>query len=553
MLTRGVAAARNMEMIPSRQTIVGPAWLVVHLALPLCVFVGIGMWALLPARDSLEYSTLSLDALHLTMALVFHRTAIAIKYAYMSPRDYCRAMSRTLTAAEKAANQLVTGWLAPSPRVVAREVRAAAQRVEATEAGVFNGSADEEEGVVFSLTCKSLAALHADLCRDGQLALAGRVREGGGGDVEGDGSGGLLPYTPLLDPAATPAASSVVTVRPVDLATALIVQSVHAGAVGNRHMIAATVVVSAAVSLAPTVLRVALGIPPLGSEWRAQLLVCCHFAANAFGLTALYAFLVVGIADNSRRKRALEYLGRLLACGGTPLIRLQPSASGLRPCTAEAGDVPSDTIAGDEPLSGGGGDGTAAPHSSSMGVLPLDSLPQLRAFLLTRHLLLHAGSGYHARLVLVESLALAISGGMGALAVLRMLLAVDEVDSVLTYFVLFHALVAPVFGWAALGLAAAVSANEAAGDHVELLARARLRVRFTAATREEGTPKDHASYLARILKDAREAVEQQMRVAPLRVLGFVASPELMQAFLGAWLSLETASISVLLSRMGILG
>ena len=170
--------------------------------------------------------------------------------------------------------------------------------------------------------------------------------------------------------------------------------------------------------------------------------------------------------------------------------------------------------------------------------LALDSTPQAHAFLATRGLLRAFGEAFHERLVLVISSSLVVFCGLAVYCLIALYLAAG-LSLVVSSIILLHVLVLPAFVCCALGLHEAAAVNEQLRRHVALFVDARVRLRLAA---DASAPLDDR--VLGLLEAAQQQMAEQQLTQPVSILGFPASAALTKAFLGAWVSLESAALTI---------
>jgi hypothetical protein len=254
--------------------------------------------------------------------------------------------------------------------------------------------------------------------------------------------------------------------------------------------------IAAVGTLATAAVRGATGVPALGGGGAQAAVIVSHWVANLIILNVTFTFLIVGAVDHRRRARAHALLGGLFDVG----------ARGAPPALA------------------------------------FDAIPQVRAFLAARGVLVGFGAAFHDRLVVVTSAALVVFLAVSLYCLLTLGTASDP-GYVVAAFLLLHVLVAPAALAVGLGLYEAAAANEAMRRHVSTVVDARMRLRM-AAPRGGAPGRDDALALGLLLEDVERHIAEDVLARPVRILGVHATYALVKGFASGWVSLETAALSL---------
>ena len=255
-------------------------------------------------------------------------------------------------------------------------------------------------------------------------------------------------------------------------------------------------------SLSNLTWRAVFGIPSFGHVPAQAVVVVCHWVSTALLGAFTWSFMLIGAFDHSRRAKAHELLGKFFSPGVL--------------------------------------EGATTPP-----ILRLDSLPQTRAFLAARGVLREFGALYHARLVLVTSVLVAIMTLLAFYCVITMYVtSAGRFELLIPTFSTLHVVALPGFVCCALGLRHAAEANMEAARHVAVVAGTRLAVRMAPGFEEA-----RDATLLQLLADVETALREQHASEPLSVLGLPASRGLAQSFAGFVVSVETVALTVFLSRL----
>jgi len=267
-----------------------------------------------------------------------------------------------------------------------------------------------------------------------------------------------------------------------------------------------------------TIVRAAVGSPAFGATVAEGLVIVGHWVSNVMVMGVTFTFLAIGAIDHRRRARSHRLLGDLF----------KPGARGRPPA------------------------------------LTFHTTHQARAFLTARNLLLVFGEAFHERLVLVISASLVVFAALSAYC-LASLYTASSVSIVVSSMILLHVLVLPAFVCTALGLHEAASVNELLRKHVALVVEARVHWRLArdggdSSASTSGTsptdgacgaplPPHHANpeedaRLLGLLEDVERQMVEQQFTRPVTILGITATDSLTNSFVGVWVSLETAALTV---------
>jgi hypothetical protein len=282
------------------------------------------------------------------------------------------------------------------------------------------------------------------------------------------------------------------------LAEAIILSAAKEASAYGMLLSRASMIISVLSTFATAILRAALGMPALGYSRADAVVVIGHWVGNLLVLGAVFAFLMIGAVDHFRRTRASYFLRHIFS-----------------------------------------------KHSGLMGpMVELDSFQNVRAFMALRGVLAAFGAIFHERLIFVLSCNLVIFLLVAAYVVVAMFRAPSGALSVLLCpFLLLHVLVAPAFLCIALGLKEAALANIESRRHVGVVIEARLRLRLF-----ENELMQDSQGIHDLLKDCQSDIknDEDQRI---KILGFNASVQMLQSFLGAWASLETISVTVFMTKV----
>jgi len=235
--------------------------------------VTVAAWCAAPAgADAALAATLVADVVHVVAAFACMRLAICVKYAYMLPRVYAARRREWAPSAERAEEQLISGWRIVSAATIAREV--------AASAAACAGAADAE----VELRAGALPRVRAALACDAAAAIVDRALRGGGA---------RLPV-----PALAEALQTAAQARTLGFAAASFYALLLFGVVGT---------------LASTAMRLALGEPALGRHAAHAVVIVGHYVANCVLMATTFNFLAIGANDHLRRAHSLALLGRLFS------------------------------------------------------------------------------------------------------------------------------------------------------------------------------------------------------------------------------------------------
>jgi hypothetical protein len=461
--------------------------------------------------------------------------------------------------------------------------------------------------VSFSLTLEQARRLYQACCEDAKQPLVEMMQQvhreekrmkGGAVDELQDFEAGQSARPTTPEPV-------YVAVRPTDMATVLIVQATNATAATRKKLLALAVVSGTLLFLLPTILRAAVGLPAFGATIRDTCVIVLSLVSCRLFIPLTFVFLSACALDHLRRAKALELLGRLVTVPGkgrgvldgargvgTGVLLIRASSRARMPRSPGGGPGWDDASSTPTPMASPsatfpspspspsvstpfGPDGSESPPCVS-----LDSIAQTRAWLFTRQLILRFGMRFHARAVAIVSLGLVLFTIVAALYVAYLFGASKVGDggsgspSLAINAVLFHAVTIPPFVFAATALYHGAEVNAGAARHASLLVRHRIAALVAGLqSAQAGTAAATAAApeacgtgdllplgpLARSpvagLTSLMEAIERSVLAEaaedPVRILGFEATPALTQSFLGAWLSLETAALTIIASKFGV--
>jgi hypothetical protein len=251
--------------------------------------------------------------------------------------------------------------------------------------------------------------------------------------------------------------------------------------------------------------------------------------------------------------------------------------------------------ASDDTSEGGGDEGDAA----LTAVLPLASTEAARAFLEARRILLLHGDAFHLRLITTLGCVIVAFAALAAYCVVQCwLAATGDVARIVMNLVQLQTMVAPAMVLSAVGLHVAASANSAAARHPFIVIQARLAMLIEAGSGSStdashklaifssrslspvrrssteplpegpagpsgpagpgGANPDFVATVAartemgavdRLLVGVQQALEAQLDESSVQILGFKASPSLTKSFVGACVSVETAMLSIAVSKL----
>jgi len=522
------------------------AELLTLIAVPLLPFVAFAAWFAIAAdAEPRLMATLRADFAQVVLCHVCQRLVIALKYGFLRQDVYERRMREFVPRAERRDEQLLGGWLHFERSIVEAEVAAAAsgaarvtaeagKRVDA-EQGAWTASprrsaAQRAPPPAFVVNASSFSRLRSGLCTSAREVLterATRLNAAGARSVPADA-----------------------------LAAALALQA-HALTKGFRKIVyLCSLGGSALATVSPTCVRAAFGLPLIGSTAPQMTLVIFHLLSNVAFLGVLFLFVGVAAIDHKRRATSLNLLGRLF------LVR------------ADSGD-----------------EGDAALTS----VLPLASTEAARAFLEARRILLLHGDSFHSRLITTLGCVIIAFAALSAYCVINCWLSPPgDVARIVMNLVMLHCMAAPAMVLSAIGLQVAASANAAAARHPFIVVQARLAMLIEAGSAGSTTDASHklaifssrslspgrrsstepeveatagpagvgdsdlvATVAARtemgavdrLLVGVQQALEAQLDESSVQILGFRASPSLTKSFIGACVSVETAMLSIAVSKL----
>ena len=472
VFARSLAAAANVMSIPRPFTVIAALIFGVaqfFLTTPLVVLVA---WSLPDVFDYATPSTIAvlrIDVIVVAAGFVMHRLAISIKYGFQSQTVYTKRMSVWASMQDRLDDQLFASWFILSRPTITREMLTALSSI------------DEDEGAAaYSLPAAEFVRLRASCHADAH---------------------------PELDTCAVFRGCHTVPASVLASALLLHVNSNTMGLVVALQR--ATMLAGIIATFGTTVLRVALSLPILGSNYTEAVIIVSHWIADFLLLPVVFTFLAVGYVDHARRTRVLEALARLFRAS---------------------------------PMREGGGTAGLLATAVKPPIVPLASIADVRAFLTTRRLLLSFGSGFHMRLVTVLSADLCVLAAVSALCVILALTSplADGVTAIISPVVLFFILVAPAVALCALGLRAAVTANLAAAQLVTVVVTERLRLRVASLDTGSSPP------MLGLLDDMERALRENN--TPITLFGIAATPALTSSLVGAFASVATVLVSGTITR-----
>ena len=483
------ALALNIFGLPKPASLAHLPAVLLLLTLQGAPLVAVLAWLAMPAEtapNSLLAATLRADALHVIVALASLRIAVSFKYAFMPSETYARRCSTWATTQERSEEQLVSGWQFLKPALVQRCLGIAAAEQHVDAA---SAAVRLPRGALPHL----LAALE---CDEARAAVTQAIAAAEGVEACKEGVVQLR--------SASASASSHCSIPATALSQALVLAASREASLFAGRAFILNLLTALGSTFTTTILRAALGAPLLGTSAAEATLILGHIFANLFSLGVTLQFLFIGAIDHLRRARAQALLGRLFSLrpGGRPAL------------------------------------------------LPLDCPGNVQALVAVRAMLLDFGRHFHERLVLVVSFSLITFACVAAYVIIALYRAPSgDLAPLLSPFILLHVLVLPALVSCGLSLHQASHANSEMGKLGAVVVEARLheRLRRAAAARVGGEGEGEGPLLA-LLGDCESLFNAQGDKG-IRILNATASGALTQAFLGAWLSLESTALVLFLQRL----
>jgi hypothetical protein len=404
----------------------------------------------------------------------------------MPSETYARRCSTWATTQERSEEQLVSGWQFLKPALVQRCLGIAAAEQHVDAA---SAAVRLPRGALPHL----LAALE---CDEARAAVTQAIAAAEGVEACKEGAVQLR--------SASASASSHCSIPATALSQALVLAASREASLFAGRAFILNLLTALGSTFTTTILRAALGAPLLGTSAAEATLILGHIFANLFSLGVTLQFLFIGAIDHLRRARAQALLGRLFSLrpGGRPAL------------------------------------------------LPLDCPGNVQALVAVRAMLLDFGRHFHERLVLVVSFSLITFACVAAYVIIALYRAPSgDLAPLLSPFILLHVLVLPALVSCGLSLHQASHANSEMGKLGAVVVEARLheRLRRAAAARVGGEGEGEGPLLA-LLGDCESLFNAQGDKG-IRILNATASGALTQAFLGAWLSLESTALVLFLQRL----
>ena len=556
-------------------------------------FVTIVAWALLPHdTDKMIAGTLRADAIHVAACLTSIRLAICIKYAYLSPKVFAERLRHWATTKERRKEQLITGWLTLSKKIIHQEVAATVLR------NLHHGSRD----AVLQVEAKDLPRLLAILSGDAARAIIVTAL-GLNDEAAREANKGTEAEAVKSTGAEVEAAKSTVGAYCGEVKTAVIASSA-----------VKTAVIAASPSLndqLETALREGGDLEPLplrtglrggvaeaavtsvraaaAADANATIPVpasrLLHIPASSF-VEALELSAQHGVTSITHRASGLFFLLSIITTFGSTFIRYIFHLPILGTSTLESVVIIGHWISNIfimgatflflaiaaidhrrraitlQSLGLFFSPGTRAGRSTEP-VLFLDSFEQTRAFFAVREMCLTFGCVFHERLIRVSSMQLVVFIMLAGYSIITLFLA-DGGDTgpLVSAYIVLIVLVMPAFIVCAFGLWEAAKANDEAHRHVSIIANVRIAMRlaepanvretgFEATTTTATTRASELSQLLILLTDVERCIKEQHEASSISILGIPATWSLAQNYVGFVISLATLGTTLFLSRLTV--